>query len=198
MSSIYISNVTFIHIFLTDCPSRTLRKRLFYRISSLTGWPLHPSVTWGWTHQWGASQWVPLLPPILFLHNTFGPALTECVAHLYICLDVRRGGHSCLSERTVDVSSVLYTIWAMMLTNCCVLFTGYAWSHVMCSAGAISALLFPLVCALCLHLECHFFLCSYVETACTVFALFFFFRFFVGFLCFIAIKIHTHTNTHTH
>ena len=54
-----------------------------------------------------------------------------------------------------------------MLTNCCVLFTGYAWSHVMCSAGAISALLFPLVCALCLHSECHFFLCSYVETACT-------------------------------
>lgn len=44
-----------------------------------------------------------------------------------------------------------------MLTNCCVLFTGYAWSHVMCSAGAISALLFPLVCALCLHLHCHFF-----------------------------------------
>ncbi len=56
----------------------------------------------------------------------------------------------------------------MMLTNCCVLFTGYAWSHVMCSAGAISALLFPLVCALCLHSECHFFLCSYVETACTL------------------------------
>lgn len=99
--------------------------------------------------------------------------LSECVAHLYICLDVRCGGHSCLSERTVDVSSVLYTIWAMMLTNCCVLFTGYAWSHVMCSAGAISALLFPLVCALCLHLECHFFLCSYVETACTLFAFFF-------------------------
>ena len=45
-----------------------------------------------------------------------------------------------------------YTIYAI-LTNCCVLFTGYAWSHVMCSAGAISALLFPLVCVLCLCLS---------------------------------------------
>lgn len=68
----------------------------------------------------------------------------------------------------------------MMLTNCCVLFTGYAWSHVMCSAGAISALLFPLVCALCLHSQCHFFLCSYVEMACTV--------------CFSA---YTHSHKHT-
>ena len=75
----------------------------------------------------------------------------------------------------------------MMLTNCCVLFTGYAWSHVMCSAGAISALLFPLVCALCLHSECHFFLCSCFEMACTLFFFFFLFLFFFLHTC-------THTN----
>lgn len=120
----------------------------------------------------------PQNPPILFLLNT---SLTHRVRRIYIRLDVRRGGHSCLYERTVDVGSVLYTIWAMMLTNCCVSFTGYAWSHVMCSAGAISALLFPLVCALCLHSECHFFLCCSVETACTLF-----------------FYLHTHTNMHTH
>lgn len=65
----------------------------------------------------------------------------------------------------------------------------------MCSAGAISALLFPLVCALCLHLECHFFLCSYVETACTLFALF---LFFCGFLLFYCKKNITHSHPHTH
>lgn len=107
-------------------------------------------------------------PPHLYPPQHFSHSVTHSQSVSHICLDVRRGGHSCLYERTVDVGSVLYTIWAMMLTNCCVLFTGYAWSHVMCSAGAISALLFPLVCALCLHLECHFFLCSYVETACTL------------------------------
>lgn len=93
-----------------------------------------------------------LLPPLL-LPPQVTHWLTGSQSVLHLCLDVRRGGHSCLYERTVDVGIVLYTIWAILLTNCCVLFTGYAWSHVMCSAGAISALLFPLVCALCLHSE---------------------------------------------
>lgn len=100
------------------------------------------------------------LPPIHLLPQNLSHSVTHSQSVLHICLDVRCGGHFCLYERIVDVSSVLYTILAMMLTNCCVLFTGYAWSHVMCSAGAISALLFPLVCALCLHYGCHFFLCS--------------------------------------
>lgn len=59
----------------------------FLQISSLTGWPLHPSVTWGWTHQWGASQWVRVVSPSRpssASTTPLGHALTECVAHLYI------------------------------------------------------------------------------------------------------------------
>lgn len=95
------------------------------------------SLCWGWMHQWGAWPWV------TWSHNPSRPWLRHSVLH--ICL-VWCGGHY------LSIKYPFGTPYAM-LTNCCVLFTGYAWSHVMCSAGTISALLFPLVCALCFS-EC--------------------------------------------
>lgn len=91
----------------------------------------HPLVTWGWTHQWGAWQWVST-PHHL---SVYGTSLNVAYMPSRMWL-------------TLLYCTCQYAIYAMF-TNCCVLFTGYAWSHVVCHAGAISALLLPLVCALC-------------------------------------------------
>lgn len=49
---------------------------------SLSGWSLHPFVTWGWTHQWGASQWVrwSSFTPSTFYSTSVTHLLTKCVA----------------------------------------------------------------------------------------------------------------------
>lgn len=55
-----------------------------FSLSDLSGWSFHPSVSWGWTHQWGASQWVPLVfHRSIFFHNT---SVSHSLTHRVCCI----------------------------------------------------------------------------------------------------------------
>lgn len=85
-----------------------------FSFSVLSGWSLHRCVL-GMNAPMRSLTVSPAgLPPLHLLPQHLSRSLTHSLTHpqrvLHICLDVRRGGHFCLYERTVDVSSVLYTI----------------------------------------------------------------------------------------
>lgn len=130
------------------------------------------------------SRWSFTTPSSSTTPQSVSQSLTHPQSVLHICLDVRRGGHFCLYERTVDVSSVVY----------CTPYKPWCWLTVVCYLQDMPD---RMLCAVLEQFQLYFSLwyvrfvsiegvissCVLsVKTACTL-------------LCFVHFCIHKHANT---